>query len=231
MRIFAIADLHLPGGDLKPMNVFGSQWENHFERISADWRTRVQADDVVLIPGDTSWAMQLDAALPDLSQIGALPGRKILLRGNHDFWWSSLSRLRAALPEQFYALQNDAMLLSGVLFAGTRGWVCPGGPGETAQDRKIYEREVQRLSLSLRDAKRLSKEAPIVAMLHFPPFPEPAAPTELTRLLSEYGVKYAVYGHLHGASTARAFCGTLESVRYQLVSCDALDFKLHEIAY
>lgn len=231
MRIFAIADLHLPGGDVKPMDVFGSQWENHFERISRDWRARVQADDVVLIPGDTSWAMQLDAALPDLSQIGALPGRKVLLRGNHDFWWSSLSRLRAALPEQFYALQNDAMLLSGVLFAGTRGWVCPGGPGETAQDRKIYEREVQRLSLSLRDARRLSKEAPIVAMLHFPPFPEPAAPTELTRLLSEYGVEYAVYGHLHGASTARAFCGTLENVRYQLVSCDALDFKLHEIAY
>ena len=103
MRIFAIADLHLPGGDVKPMDVFGSQWENHFERISRDWRARVQADDVVLIPGDTSWAMQLDAALPDLSQIGALPGRKVLLRGNHDFWWSSLSRLRAALPEQFYA--------------------------------------------------------------------------------------------------------------------------------
>lgn len=231
MKIFAIADLHLPGGDSKPMDVFGSQWENHFERICEDWHARVQAEDVVLIPGDTSWAMQLDAALPDLLQIGALPGRKILLRGNHDFWWSSLSRLRAALPEQFYALQNDAMLLSGVLFAGTRGWVCPGGPGETAQDRKIYEREVQRLSPSLKDARRLSKEAPIVAMLHFPPFLEPGAPTALTRLLSEYGVRYAVYGHLHGASTARAFCGMLENVRYQLVSCDALDFTLHEIAY
>lgn len=140
MKIFAIADLHLPGGDSKPMDVFGSQWENHFERICEDWHARVQAEDVVLIPGDTSWAMQLDAALPDLLQIGALPGRKILLRGNHDFWWSSLSRLRAALPEQFYALQNDAMLLSGVLFAGTRAGYAPADGGDRAGSKNLRAR-------------------------------------------------------------------------------------------
>ncbi len=231
MRIFAIADLHLPGGDTKPMDVFGPQWENHFTRICADWRERVQGDDVVLLPGDTSWAMQLHAALPDLEQIGELPGRKVLIRGNHDFWWGSITRLRAALPQGFYALQNDALMLSGVLFAGTRGWICPGGPGESAKDRKIYERELQRLSLSLREARRLSSDAPIVAMLHFPPFLESAAPTGFTQMLSEYGVRFAVYGHLHGASTARAFNGELDGVRYALVSCDALGFALREIEY
>lgn len=226
MRIFAIADLHLPGGDVKPMDVFGPHWERHFERISEDWRARVGEEDVVLLPGDTSWAMQLRDALPDLLRIADLPGRKILLRGNHDYWWSSLSRLRAALPEGFYALQNDALLLSGTLFAGTRGWLCTC---DDPQDRKIHEREVQRLALSLQAARRLSADAPIVAMLHYPPFPEPPEQTGFTRLLSEYGVRVAVYGHLHGASTARAFNGLFEGVRYQLVSCDALRFALCEV--
>ena len=156
MKIFAIADLHLPGGDVKPMDVFGAHWENHFERISEDWRARVTEEDVVLLPGDTSWAMQLRDALPDLERIAALPGRKILLRGNHDYWWSSLARLRAALPEGFYALQNDALLLSGTLFAGTRGWLCAC---DDPQDRKIHEREVQRLALSLKGAQAVRRRA------------------------------------------------------------------------
>ena len=108
MRIFAIGDLHLPGGDKKPMDVFGSHWENHFERISEDWRARVTQEDVVLIPGDISWAMQLGAAVEDLRRIGGLPGRILILRGNHDYWWSSLTQLRACLPENMIAVQNDA---------------------------------------------------------------------------------------------------------------------------
>ena len=119
-------------------------------------------------------------------------------------------------------------MLSGTLFAGTRGWLCAC---DDPQDRKIHEREVQRLALSLKDARRLSADAPIVAMLHYPPFPEPPEQTGFTRLLSEYGVCVAVYGHLHGASTSRAFNGAFEGVRYHLVSCDALGFALHEIAY
>ena len=108
MAIFAIGDLHLPGGDMKPMDVFGAHWENHFERISEDWRAKVTDEDVVLIPGDISWAMQLGDALEDLRRIALLPGRKLILRGNHDYWWSSLTQLRCALPESMHAVQNDA---------------------------------------------------------------------------------------------------------------------------
>ena len=125
MRVYAIGDLHLPGGAVKPMDVFGAHWENHFARISEDWRGRVKDQDVVLIPGDISWAMQLDGAQADLDAIAALPGRKILLRGNHDYWWNSLTRVRSLLREGCYALQNDSVYLDGLLFCGTRGWTCP----------------------------------------------------------------------------------------------------------
>jgi hypothetical protein len=108
MAIFAIGDLHLPGGDMKPMDVFGAHWENHFERISEDWRARVKDEDTVLIPGDISWAMQLGPALCDLRRIAELPGRVLILRGNHDYWWSSLTQLRTNLPQGMYAVQNDA---------------------------------------------------------------------------------------------------------------------------
>ena len=113
MTVYAIGDLHLPA-EQKPMDVFGPHWIDHFQRISEDWRARVSDEDVVLIPGDITWAMQLDAARPDLNAIGALPGRKIITRGNHDFWWSAIGRVRDALPEGMYALQNDGMALDGV---------------------------------------------------------------------------------------------------------------------
>lgn len=99
MTLFAIGDLHLPGGEEKPMDIFGDHWENHFAHIAADWRARVKDGDVVLIPGDISWAMQLERAVPDLQKIGALPGRKVLIKGNHDYWWNSVSKLRRVLPE------------------------------------------------------------------------------------------------------------------------------------
>ena len=130
MRIFAIGDLHLPGGEKKPMDVFGAHWENHFERISSDWRDKVSQEDVVLIPGDISWAMQLGDALEDLERISQLPGKKLILRGNHDFWWSSLTQLRCSLPPGMHALQNDAYDAGDVVFCGSRGWTLPQ-PGNT----------------------------------------------------------------------------------------------------
>ncbi|MBS7299823.1 MAG: metallophosphoesterase, partial [Eubacteriales bacterium] len=141
MIVYAIGDLHLPGGDDKPMAVFGAHWEGHWEKICQDWRARVTTQDVVLVPGDISWAMQLEHALDDLHAIAALPGRKILLRGNHDYWWSSLTRVREALPEGMYALQNDAMEMEGIVFAGSRGWTLPGSEAATGEDLKIYQRE------------------------------------------------------------------------------------------
>ena len=185
MKLFAIADLHLDSGGSKPMDVFGAQWAGHFEKISRDWRAKVGPQDLVLIPGDISWAMQLSGALPDLLAIGSLPGMKVLTRGNHDYWWSGISRLRSVLPEGMYAVQNDALRFGGVTVCGTRGWTLPGSQ-TTAEDQKIFDREVGRLRLSLEAADRLGGLK--VAMLHYPPLPENGEKTPLSELLSGHGV-------------------------------------------
>ena len=230
MRVFAIGDLHLPGGDMKPMDVFGSHWENHFERISESWRALVSEDDVVLIPGDISWAMQLADALYDLEQISKLPGRILILRGNHDYWWSSLTQLRCSLPQGMHAVQNDAYDAGDMVFCGTRGWAIPG-QGAAAQDEKIFRREVLRLEMSLKAARQAADGRPIVAMMHYPPLlPEhKASGTAFTKLLSAYGVSRCVYGHLHGQSIQRGINGVYDGVRYDLVSCDALGFAVKEV--
>ena len=239
MRIFAIGDLHLPGGDKKPMDVFGAHWENHFERIEEDWRSRVSDGDIVLIPGDISWAMQLEPALQDLRRISLLPGRKLILRGNHDFWWSSLTQLRCSLPESMHAVQNDAFDAGDVVFCGSRGWILPQ-PGSTeaaqgkagSQDEKIYRREAMRLEMSLKAARGMAGDRPVFAMMHYPPLlPEYArVGTEFTRMMTQYGVTRCVYGHLHGPSVQRGYNGLYNGVQYDLVSCDALGFALKEVS-
>ena len=234
MRIFAIGDLHLPGGDMKPMDVFGPHWENHFKRISEDWRAKVSDEDMVLIPGDISWAMQLDRALEDLERIAQLPGRILILRGNHDYWWSSLTQLRCRLPQKIHAVQNDAFDAGDVVFCGTRGWILPPKEGKqpASQDEKLYRREAMRLEMSLKAAKRLAGDRPVFAMMHYPPLlPEYARTgTAFTRLLTQYGVSRCVYGHLHGPSVQRGYNGVYEGVRYDLVSCDALYFELKDVS-
>lgn len=226
-RIFAIGDLHLPGGEEKPMTVFGDHWEDHFARISADWMERVGEDDVVLLPGDISWAMYLKDAMSDLLDIAALPGQKIMIRGNHDYWWNSITKIRDALPPGFYALQNDALLLGDVVYCGTRGWNTPISGGDTsAEDEKIYARELQRLELSLQAAQRISKDLPKVAMLHFPPLNEKHQPTGFFDLLSSYDVHTVVYGHLHDHSLKWAFSGLYEGMWVFNTSCDGLGFRL-----
>ena len=227
MRLFAIGDLHLPGGDDKPMNVFGSHWENHFERISKDWRERVSPEDTVLIPGDISWAMQLKDAVPDLQAIGALPGRKVILRGNHDYWWSSITQVREALPERMEAIQNDAADLDDCVVCGTRGWSFGTAANPLPQaDEKILRRETQRLRMSLEAAVKLAEGRPIVVMTHYPPLLDNQRQTPFTEVLRDYPVRLAVYGHLHGSAIRSGFNGEWEGIRYRLVSCDALDFTL-----
>ena len=229
MRIYAIGDLHLPGAQSKPMDVFGAHWEGHFEKIEQDWRSRVQPEDLVLVPGDLSWAMTLEEATPDLRRICALPGHKLLLRGNHDYWWSSLTRVRAMLPEGNWALQNDARMIGDAVFCGTRGWNVISETSTDAQNLKIYRREVMRLELSLKDAAAKAQGRPIVCMLHFPPFGEKKESSGFTELLESYGVHTCVYGHLHGEGIRAAFEGERGGVRYKLVSCDSLGFRLHEV--
>ncbi len=223
MRVFALADLHLSGSVDKPMDVFGPAWDNHLARICTAWLESVGEEDLVLIPGDISWAMRLQEAETDLRTIAALPGKKLILRGNHDYWWNSLSKVRAALPEGMYALQNDAFAFGDVAVVGSRGWVCPESAGfDDAEDRSIYEREVLRLGLSLSHAP---KDKFLVCMMHYPPFNERRNPSGFTELFEQYGVKRVVYGHLHGKACRNAFEGERNGVEYTLCSADHLEFK------
>ena len=225
MRLFAIGDLHMSGGDEKPMDIFGPQWDRHFFRIAENWRCAVTEDDAVLIPGDISWAMRLEAAAPDLEEIGKLPGRKIICRGNHDYWWNSISRVRDALPEGMKAVQNDAADLGHTVVCGTRGWTIPA-PGQqlSPDDEKIYVRETRRLRLALESAAAVADGRPVTVMTHFPPLSPGAMDTGFTALMEEFHVKDAVYGHLHGEGIAQGFDGEHNGVRYHLVSCDSIGF-------
>lgn len=226
MRIFAIADVHLSFSSEKPMDVFGPAWDRHTDRLKAAWEASVGEDDLVLIPGDISWAMTLKGAEPDFAFLGALPGKKLLLRGNHDYWWSSVTKVRSALPEGMRAIQNDTVIYGDYAIGGSRGWTFPGGetvPGaEESKDRHIYERELMRMELSLRMMPEGKRR---VFMTHFPPCDVMHPDTAVTALMERYGVETVVYGHLHGPSHRLAFSGEHNGVRYLFAAADKLGFS------
>ena len=226
MRLFAIGDLHMSGGDDKPMDIFGPQWDRHFFHIRENWLNLVRDEDVVLVPGDISWAMQLQDAAEDLAEIGRLPGRKILCKGNHDYWWNSISRVRSVVPPSITVLQHSAADLKDFVVCGTRGWMIPTKDTPLgAQDEKIYLREAERLRLALDAAAGMADGRPLIAMMHYPPLLNGEMDTAYTALMEEYHVHTAVYGHLHGAGIQIGFTGEHNGVRYELVSCDSIGFS------
>ena len=224
MAVYAIADLHLSDSMDKSMDIFGKHWENHADKIEAAWRKLISSHDTVLIPGDISWAMKLSEAQPDLDRIGRLPGEKYMIRGNHDYWWSSINKVRSVLAPGLHAIQNDSFLLAdGTAICGTRGWIVPGAAAYEQDDEKIYLREVGRLKLSLDHARDRGAER-IIAMTHYPPFNDRQEPNEFTRLFTQYGVEQVVYGHLHGVGGVSYRVKELDGVQYKLTSCDYLCF-------
>jgi len=230
MRLFAIGDLHMSGGDEKPMDVFGPQWDRHFLRIRENWQKKVGGEDTVLIPGDISWAMQLKDAEADLHEIGELPGHKILCKGNHDYWWNSISQVRSVLPGSVTALQHSAVDIGKAVVCGTRGWLIPTADQPLSeQDDKIYRREAERLRLALDEGKKLAKGRPVIVMTHYPPLLQGGKENLFTGLMEEYGVTDAVYGHLHGSGIQGGFTGEHCGIRFHLVSCDSIDFCPKEI--
>lgn len=228
-RIFAISDLHLPGGHDKSMDVFGDHWQGHFDKIKQDWITRVRPQDVVLLSGDISWAMRLGDAIADLQEIGSLPGHKVMIKGNHDYWWSSLSRVRESLAGGFHALQNDALVLQDMVFCGSRGWSAPSGEEDNSEDQRIYSRELIRLELSLQRAHSLRDGRRLVVLCHFPPLFSRGEDSPVSELLERYSADDVVYGHLHGPACGTSFVGTKGGIRYHLASCDCVGFKLVEL--
>ena len=230
MKVFAVSDLHISTTSDKPMDVFGGAWLNYLDKIYADWENKVSDDDIVLIGGDISWAMDLDDALKDIATFSNLKGKKILIRGNHDYWWKSIGKVRDALPENIIALQNDAVKIDNVVICGSRLWSVPGAPDFNDNDLKLYNRETERLKLSLSSAAKLKGEGDILlALIHYPPFNVKREDTAFTDLFEEYGVNSVIYGHLHGKNVRADRLVIKNGIKYYLTSCDQVDNKLTEI--
>ncbi|GAC1328165.1 MAG: metallophosphoesterase [Chloroflexota bacterium] len=229
MSIWAIADIHASRTDplteqpSKPMDVFGPQWKDHVERLEQSWNRHVAADDVVIVAGDIDWALYLDDAMETLERLDAWSGTKILLRGNHDYWWSSkvTSKVRKRLPPTLRLLHNDALQAEGFNICGAKGSPVPGAIDWTQENAKLLNREVQRLRFSL---EHRDDTLPTIVALHYPPF-FPSQGRSLYRdVLEESEVGMCVYGHLHGASAASGPHGVVGGVYYRLVAADATDF-------
>lgn len=227
MSIYGISDLHLSYGTDKPMNIFGKLWDNYEEKIKENWKKTVNADDIVIIPGDISWGMTLREALPDFKYIHDLPGKKIFLRGNHDYYFSTKTKVDNFLRDNnlstLQLLHNNAYEVEDVIIVGTRGW----GKTENSDhdlDEKIIKREENRLILSLEYAKKLSQEKEIICALHFPPFVG-----NFQKIMQEYGVKKCIYGHLHGYGHSLIKEGIIDEIEYIMVGCDYNDFNLRKI--
>ena len=232
MKLFALGDPHLSfdkdGIEYKPMGIFGDGWQNHGHKIRERWLELVSPDDVVLLPGDISWAMTLEEFQPDLDFLATLPGRKIIAKGNHDLWWDSLSKIRKILPPDFDVLQNNSFVFGDVAVCGTRGWMCPDTAEDGTQvfsdphDEKIYQRELGRLKLSLDSIpKHITHK---IVMLHYPPVNGKFDKSALVEIMEQYGVEICIYGHLHSYAIQNAIRGQHWGIQFQLVSADALQF-------
>ena len=207
------------------MDIFGSRWHEHSCQIQEKWCRNVHMDDVVLMPGDISWAMSLEEAAPDLAFLAELPGRKIITKGNHELWWDTISKVRSVLPPGIMAIQNDYILLeNGVAICGTRGWQCPEGAFNSEHDEKIFSREVGRLALSLSSVPKNVQHK--IVMLHFPPTNVRQEMSPFVQLMLDYGVETCVYGHLHDPSQANSALDEHKwGLNFYLVSADYLQFE------
>lgn len=242
-HIWAIADLHLSFGvPGKEMDVFGPQWAGYTDKVVKNWNSLITPDDLVLIPGDISWAMHPEEAKPDLDWIAALPGTKVILRGNHDYWWTSLSKIEKVLPPSIHLIQNNAYNWHGFSIGGARLWDTseysfnnyidyqqnPRAKPLTERDKdpmeaeRIFQRELGRLELSL---KCLAKDAHTrIAMTHYPPIGADLKDSRASKLLEKYNVKACVFGHLHNVKQGLPMFGTKNGIQYSLTSCDYLNF-------
>ena len=196
MKIFAISDLHLSVNNSKPMDIFGPVWDGYLDKIFSQWKNLVSSDDLVLMAGDLSWAMKLEEVVPDIDLLKNLPGKKIIIRGNHDYWWKSISSLRALLPTDFYAIQNDALKFDNVIVCGTRGWKgVEKYPTLLDEDKKIFDREVIRLGMTLENASKLRQEGDkLVCMIHYPPVDIFRNDSHFSELIKKYKVDAVIYG-------------------------------------
>lgn len=226
MAIYTIGDLHLSLGCEKPMDIFPG-WQGYMEKLERHWNTLVRPEDTVVLAGDTSWAMKLEDTVADFSFLQRLPGQKLLLKGNHDYWWTTVKKMERFLQENgfdsLHTLHNNSILAEGLAVCGTRSWMFDVGE---AHDEKVMNRELGRLRASL-DAAQEGAER--VAFLHYPPVYPNANAQQVIDLLKEYNVKRCFYGHLHGNAIRFAVQGMVDGIEYRLISADALAFCPYKI--
>ena len=226
MRIYAISDLHISADGNKPMDVFGGNWVDYINRIREDWISKVNDEDLVLIGGDISWAMNIDDAKNDVLTFSDLKGRKVIIKGNHDYWWSGIGKVRDMLPENFFALQNDCIKFGNVIICGSRCWTVPGCNDFTEQDMKIYLREAERLKLSFKAVEKIREEGDkVIALIHYPPFNVKRETSLFTEIFENNRVDCVVYGHLHKSSGRYPFKFVKNNIPYYLTSADLVGMK------
>ncbi len=245
MSVWALSDPHLCFGvPEKTMEAFGLNWHQYTEKIEGHWKQSISPDDLVLLPGDISWGMQLEEALVDLKWIHSLPGTKVILRGNHDYWWPSSAKLTKILPPSIRFIHNNAFLWKQIAIGGARLWDTkeyhfqqfiefqqnPRAKFKTAEQlaqeaqeaEKIFARELQRLTLSL---SQLPQEAPIkIALTHYPPIGADLAPSQASKILEDFHIDICVFGHLHNVKKRTLPFGEARGVKYIFASSDYLDF-------
>jgi predicted phosphohydrolase len=231
MKVFALSDLHLSFNADKPMDLFGDHWTNYEEDVKKNWNAAVGVEDVGIIAGDISWAMKMEDAAKDFDFIHGLNGTKIIIRGNHDYWWKSIGKIRDFVKcpgrPEIFVLQNDSVQIGDCIFAGTRGWHVPERRQyQTDEDKKIYAREVIRFELSLQDAAKkmegITPKPKLIAILHYPPFNCMRDDSPFTELCEKYNVDAVVYGHLHGKNGRGDLTVTKNNIKYYLTSTDLL---------
>lgn len=221
MSIYAISDLHLGISSDKPMDIFGAKWENYLDILKENWQSTIRPDDIVLIPGDISWAMYIGEAEEDFQFLNSLNGIKLISKGNHDYWWETIKKLNNYVEEKGFStirfLHNSVYVHDEIAICAAKGY--PDN-GKTEEDMKLYNRELSRLRLSLDMAKKTDAKI-IYVMLHYPPMLN----SDFAKMMEEYGVSRCLYGHLHGGSHKMATEGLYGGVEYKLVSADYLQFK------
>lgn len=229
MAIYTIADLHLSFLENKPMNIFGDNWKDHEEKIKDNWMKKIKEEDYVILPGDFSWAMYLENTKLDFQYLNNLPGRKILLKGNHDYWWTTLNKMNKFLKDNDFKninfLYNNSYLVENKIIVGTRGWNIL----DNDDNRKMIKREAIRLELSIQDGiARFGNEKEIIAFMHYPPIGKNdiIQKNEFINILKKYEIHKCYYGHLHGISHKEAIEGNIDEIEYKLVSADYLNFDL-----
>jgi len=209
------------------MDVFGPKWENHARRLKENWERTVSPDDVVILAGDFSWGMSMGEALEDFRFVEALPGRKLLVKGNHDYWWGTASKIKSFFAqngiESFDILHNNAFVCGDAAVCATRGWVLENGGMPDEHDKKIFAREMMRLEMSLKRAKEAGA-GDITAVMHYPPLLRNFTDSPFTVLMRSYGVRRCLFGHLHGAAQSNAVTGLVDGIDYRLIAADYIDF-------